>query len=116
MYYISKGEAMYMDANKGRFSKALAKWAIDNMEDLKPRSFDEVKSLVKVQEEDVYSAWYLFNMALSDYPKSLPSDKERVAFVEETIYDPDGSPEAVLACFRAKMDVAGVPIHWERYL
>ena len=24
--------------------------------------------------------------------------------------------KGVLACFRAKMDVMGIPIHWERYL
>lgn len=119
MYFISKGEAQYMDANKGRFSRSLAKWAIDNMEGegFKPRSFEETEPLLKeISEEDIYSAWYLFNMALADYPKCLPSDNERVMFVKETINDPDGDPEAVLACFRAKMDVMGVPIHWERYL
>ena len=118
MYYLSKGEAQYMDANKGRFSRALAEWAISNMEGdgFKARSFEEVEPLLNVDEEDIYSAWYLFNMALADYPKSLPTDKERVSFVEETINDPDCDPRAVLACFRAKMDVMGVPIHWERYL
>lgn len=34
----------------------------------------------------------------------------------ETINDPDCKPEAVLACWRAKMDVMGIPIHWERYM
>ena len=129
--YISEGEAIYMDKNFGLFSKRLAEWAIGNMETLDPtthtmkplkaRTLDEVKEVlatykIEMQDEFVYTAWYLFNMALADYPKSLKTDEQRAMFVDETICDPDGAPENVLACFVAKMCVAEKPIYWEKYL
>lgn len=128
---MSEGEAMYMDKNFGLFSKRLAQWAIDNMEiedpttktmkPLKAKSLEEVQEILKVnkvevQDEFIYTAWYLFNMALADYPKSLKTDEQRAMFVDETICDPDGMPENVLACFVAKMCNAGIPIYWEKYL
>lgn len=129
--YISEGRAMYEDENHGLFSKKLAEWAISNMmvkdvatkqiKELKPVSLEEVKSLLKKYEVDLpeafcYTAWYLYNMALADYPKSLKTDEQRASFVEETICDPDGSPENVLACFEAKMRQEEIPIYWENYL
>lgn len=129
--YMSEGEAMYMDKNFGLFSKKLAEWAIGHMEmkdpqtkEIKPiraKSLEEVEEILKVnkvelQEEFVYTGWYLYNMAIADYPKTLKTDEQRAMFVEETINDPDGSPENVLACFVAKMCVAEIPIYWEQYL
>lgn len=129
-YYISEGEAQYMDANQGHFSKSLAEWAISQMR-LKNASgdlvkinslpLDEVEKILKeanidIKEESIYDAWYLFNMCLADYRKSLRDNNAIAMFVEETINDPDCKPQSVLACFRAKMDTIGKPIHWERYL
>lgn len=129
--YISKGEAIYMDKNYGLFSKRLAEWAIDNMEmedptskqmkKLKSRDLEDVNEVLKTNNVDLpeefeYTAWYLFNMALADYPKTLTSDAMRASFVEETLCDPDGTPENVLACFVAKMCEADKPIFWEKYL
>lgn len=130
-YYMSDGEAMYQDKNHGLFSKRLAKWAIENMEvkdsvakaivPLKSKSIEEVEEILKenkveIQDEFMYTAWYLYNMSLADYPKSLKTDEQRANFVEETLFDPDGAPESVLACFVAKMCIAEIPIHWEKYL
>ena len=129
-YYISEGEAQYMDANRGHFSKALAQWAISCMKtkDANGRlvrinsvPLDEVEIIINshgvvIKEESIYDAWYLYNMCLADYRKTLPDKKNIVNFIDETINDPDCKPEAVLACWRAKMDVMGVPIHWERYI
>jgi len=129
--YMSEGEAIYMDKNFGLFSKKLAEWAIGNMETLDPstkqmkkinaRSIDEVQEVLKehkieMPDEFIYTAWYLFNMAVADYPKTLKTDEQRAMFVDETICDPDGSPENVLSCFVAKMCNAEIPIHWEKYL
>ena len=129
--YMSEGEAIYMDKNFGLFSKRLAEWAISNMEmkdansrgmkKISERSLDEVIEVLKtynieMPDEFMYTAWYLFNMAVADYPKTCKTDEQRATFVEETICDPDGSPENVLACFVAKMCEAGIPIHWEKYL
>lgn len=129
--YISEGRAIYEDQNHGQFSKRLAEWAIGKMrtEDpstglqkpIIPRKFDDVKDVLKankvvLEDEYCYTAWYLFNMAVADYPKSLKTDEQRAMFVEETIYDPDGNPANTLDCFVTKMCNAGVPIYWEEYL
>ena len=127
---ISEGRAAYEDYNHGHFSKALAEWAISRMETkdpagrmtrLTPMSLEATletlrRNNVKVDDNATYTAWYLFNMAKADYPKSLSNDAQRAFFVGETINDPDCCPEAVLECFTAKMCAMGVPIHWEQYL
>lgn len=130
-HYISESRAIYEDYWHGMFSKNLAEWAIDRMEvkdsatkEMKPivtRGLDDVKEVletnkVDVQDEFVYTAWYLFNMAVADYPKTCKTDAQRATFVEETLYDPDGMPENVLDCFVTKMCNAGVPIRWEDML
>lgn len=129
--YISEGRAIYEDENHGLFSRALAQWAIDHMEakdpttkEMKPikaRSIEEVMQALAANEIELpsqfsYTAWYLFNMAVADYPKTLPTDALRASFVEETLCDPDSCPEAVLECFATKMCLMGVPIYWERML
>lgn len=129
--YISEGRAIYEDENHGLFSKRLAEWAISKMktEDeatgmlktIVSRKLDDVvkvleENKVKLPHEFIYTAWYLFNMAIADYPKSLKTDEQRAMFVEETLCDPDGMPENVLDCFVTKMCNAGVPIYWEEYL
>lgn len=124
-HYISEGRAIYEDENHGMFSKKLAEWAIRNMvtsnnKPIQSRKFDDVKETLKefsisLPDEFCYTAWYLFNMAIADYPKSLPNDEQRAMFVEETLCDPDGMPENVLDCFATKMCNAGIPIYWEDY-
>lgn len=130
-HYISEEEAIYQDIYHGNFSRKMAMWAIKNMETkdspagaMKPvtmRSVDDVMEIlrsngVEIPDEYIYSAWYLYHMAIADYPKSLTSDKQRATFVEETLLDPDGDPSNVLACFEAKMCNAGIPIYWERMI
>lgn len=129
--YISEGRAIYEDAYHGMFSRKLARWAISNMEakdtttgkmkPVTPRPADDVAEIlaangVELPDECLYTAWYLFNMAVADYPKTLKTDEQRALFVEETICDPDGDPTNVLACFEAKMCNAGIPVYWERMM
>ena len=131
MNYMSEGRAMYEDENHGLFSKRLAEWAISKMkkEDpptgmmkaIVPRKLDDVKEVLKqnkveLPDEYLYTAWYLFNMAIADYPESLKTDEQKAKFVEETICDPDGCPENVLDCFVVKMRNAGKAIYWEQFL
>ncbi len=71
---------------------------------------------VKLPDEYIYTAWYLYHMAIADYPKTCKTDEQRASYVEETLCDPDGDPTDVLACFEAKMCNAGIPIYWERML
>lgn len=120
---------MYEDQNHGLFSKRLAEWAISNMEikdasglsHIKERSLSDVEGVlsenhIDMPTEFIYTAWYLFNMAIADYPESLTTDEQRAKFVKETISDPDCCPEAVLECFIAKMCLMERPIYWEMYL
>ena len=129
--YISESRAIYEDMYHGMFSKKLAEWAISKMEmkdpstkTMKPivvRKLDDVQNVlednkVELPMEFIYTSWYLFNMAIADYPKSLKTDEQRAMFVEETLCDPDGMPENVLDCFVTKMCNAEVPIYWEKFL
>lgn len=129
--YISEERALYEDMYHGQFSRKLAKWAIGMMgvkdgatEKLRPitqRSLDDVQEILKandvtIPDHCIYTGWYLYMMAIADYPKSLQTDKQRALYVEETLCDPDGDPSDVLACFEAKMCNAGIPIYWERMM
>jgi len=130
-HYISEDRAIYEDMYHGLFSKKLAEWAIDKMEMKDPatksikklvvRKLDDVQKVlednkVELPMEFIYTSWYLFNMAVADYPKTLKTDEQRAMFVEETLCDPDGMPENVLDCFVTKMCNAGEPIYWEMYM
>ena len=129
--HISDEKAEYDYQYHGLFSKRLAEWAVEKMmvydgttgkmKRIKPRSMEDVKELIKtfkidLPDEFLYTAYYLFNMSIADYGKSLTTDEQRIRFVEETICDPDCCPEAVLECFVAKMRLMNKPIFWEMYV
>ena len=132
LYIVGEEEANYMDKYKGHFSKKMAEWAISMMETkdattgkmkpITPYSLEEVEDMIKpykaeIGDECIYDAWYLANMVKADYLGSSIEDKAHVAkYVKDTLGDPDGCSEMVLACFRAKCDVNGVPIYWERMI
>ena len=130
-YIITPEEAQYMERTKGHFSKKMAEWAVSRMEKkdestgrmkkITPYSIDEVEDIIKPYKQDIpdeciYDCYYLANMAKADYEKTLPTKDAVGMYIKETVCDPDGDPTSVLACFRAKMDNAGVPIFWERML
>lgn len=129
--YISESRAIYEDNYHGLFSKKLAEWAIKNMKvedketgklrQLRSRSQEETINILRnygIEMPEKYHAtsWYLFNMAFADYQKALKNDEQRAYFVEETLFDPDGTPCNVLDCFVAKMRNAKEPIYWEDML
>lgn len=129
--YISEVRALYEDNYHGQFSKNLAEWAINNMQlkdpstgqmrKIRAKSVEEVMEILKkhgveLPEEYIYTAWYLYHMAVADYRKTCKNDEDRANFVEETLMDPDGMPENVLDCFVTKMCNAGKPIYWERMM
>lgn len=130
-HFISEDRAIYEDAYHGLFSKKLAEWAISRMEMEDPatkttkpiiaRKIDDVQKVleehkVELPSEFIYTSWYLFNMAVADYPKTCKNDELRAAFVEETLCDVDGMPENVLDCFVTKMCNEGTPIYWEQFI
>ena len=120
------GMEEYLGYYGWHFSKKMAEWAISMMERdgkrIDPYPIEEVESMIapfrnKIGNECIYDAWYLANMAKADYLGSSLADKAHVAlFVKDTLCDPDGEPEMVLACFRAKCDVKRIPIMWEKML
>ncbi len=129
--YVSEGRAIYEDYNHGNFSKKLAEWAINNMKTddaatgtlkrIKTHDIEEMKEVlktykIKLPENTIYTAWYLYNMTFADYPKTITTEEQRANFVGETILDPDSDPAAVLECFVAKMATMGIPIFWENLL
>lgn len=129
--YISEARALYEDNYHGQFSKNLAEWAIKHME-LKDPSTGQLRTIraksvedtmeilrqngVEIPEAYMYTAWYLYHMAVADYRKTCKNDEDRANFVEETLMDPDGCPANVLDCFVTKMCNAGMPIFWEQML
>lgn len=129
-YLMSEEEAAFYEKYQGHFSRKLAEWAISNMVMVDPATgkekpitaipMDDVMTIlktnnVKIPYESKVDAWYLFNMAIADYPETLTTDKQRASYVEETICDPDGEPTNVLACFVAKMCNKGIPVYWEDF-
>lgn len=126
-YIMPEGLRAYMDAYHGQFSRKLAEFAISRMQvkrsngetaTIKQVPVEKVLDILKqngvhVSEECTYTAWYLYHMAIADYQRTCNDDSRRAWFVDETINDPDGKPSNPLACFRAKMDNAGVAIMWE---
>lgn len=129
--FVSEERSVYEDYYHGQFSKKLAEWAISNMKisdaatktmkPLKAVSLQDFREFAKANAIEIpdnaeYTAWYLYNMAIADYPKALETVEQRLHFVEETICDPDCDPSSVLECFTAKMCCMGVPIFWEKYL
>lgn len=129
--YISEARAIYEDSYHGLMSKNLAEWGIRQMKlkdpgtgqmrQIRAKSVEEVMEILKqygveIPEEYMYTAWYLYHMAVADYRKTCKTDEDRANFVEETLMDPDGRPENVLDCFVAKMVNAGKPIFWERMM
>lgn len=130
-YYLSEYEAYYMDAYQGQFSRKMAEWAISmmmaadeatgKMKRIVPRQLSEMEEVlkendVKISDEAIYTAWYLFNMCYADYKKSLEDRKHIAIYIGETINDPDGTDGDVLACFVAKMCNKGIAIHWDRLM
>ena len=124
--YITEERYMYEQNWHGQFSKKLAEWAIRKMKgkDGKPVDAEKLDEVLRIMKENgaelpekmKYTAWYLWNMALADYPASLPTDEQRAYFVYETICDPDGCQANTLDCFVVKMQNAGEPIEWENFI
>lgn len=131
-YYIYKSEEeeVYDSKYHCHFNKRLAEWAIANMrkENETTGILESVKRIpletfdtflrefkLDIPDESYYDAYYLLHMCHADYAKSLEDDKHRAAYIYETICDPDCEPTAVLACFKAKMNMMRIPIFWERF-
>lgn len=74
------------------------------------------KNNIVLRDELSYDHVYVFNMALADYPKSIPNETLRCLFVKETMEDVDASPGNVFRKWIVSMDGNGQPIYWEDLL
>lgn len=74
------------------------------------------KNGIMLDSELNYNHVYLYNMATSDYPKSLPDEKSVCLFVKETAEDIDSNPENIFRKWIVSMDGNGIPIYWEDLL
>jgi hypothetical protein len=113
------------------FSKKACEYAVSLMEKknfangmpekIEPWSKEKVeecfkKNNVAIKGQITYNHVYVFNMALADYPKSIPNEMVRCLYVKETLEDVDSNPENVFRKWIACMDGNGMPIYWEDLL
>lgn len=74
------------------------------------------KNNIAIKGQITYNHVYVFNMALADYPKSIPNETARCLFVKETIEDVDANPDNIFRKWIISMDGNGIPIYWEELL
>ena len=74
------------------------------------------KNNIAIKGQITYNHVYVFNMALADYPKSIPNETMRCLYVKETLEDVDSNPENIFRKWIASMDGNGIPIYWEDLL
>lgn len=74
------------------------------------------KNNINIKGDISYNHVYVFNMAIADYPTSLPNDMMRCMFVKETMEDVDSNPDNIFRKWIISMDGNGIPIYWEDLL
>lgn len=74
------------------------------------------KNGIEVRGNITYNHVFVFNMAMADYGKSLPTDISRCLYVKETIEDIDSNPDNVFRKWLVSMDGNGEAIYWEDLL
>lgn len=120
---LPSGMVEYLDAYGFHFSKKACQFAIYGMETtdgdkhMKMTPKEEIERILEsyscMPENNYgYDAVYLYHMAISDYPITLPDEARRASYVKETLDDKDASAESVFRCWLAKMTGNGIPIIW----
>lgn len=75
------------------------------------------KNGVKLDNNIMYDAAFVANMAKADYYKSSITDEQHLAlFVKDYLDDPDASDETAFRRWLATMVGNGMPIEWEDLL
>ena len=89
---------------------------------LSPITKDKLKELlqaydVTVENDIVYDAVYVVNMAKADfYGSSIPDEKHLAMFVKDYLDDEDGYDGIVFSRFYIDTVKKGLPIDWEEML
>lgn len=98
--------------------KNLATGMLDKLEPWDKAKVEECfkKNNIVLDRPLTYDHVYVFNMAMADYPKSIPSEMVRCLYVKETLEDVDSNPDNIFRKWIACMDGNGIPIYWEDLL
>ncbi len=98
--------------------KNLATGMLDKIEPWDKAKVEECfkKNNIVLDSPLTYDHVYVFNMAMADYPKSVPNEMMRCLYVKETLEDVDSNPENIFRKWIARMDGDGIPIYWEDLL
>ena len=116
----------YLSHYGWHFSKKMCEFAVGKMKKdskrLSPITKDKLKELlqaydVTVENDVVYDAVYVVNMAKADfYGSSIPDEKHLAMFVKDYLDDEDGYDGIVFSRFYIDTVKKGLPIDWEEML
>lgn len=116
----------YLSHYGWHFSKKMCEFAVGKMKKdgkrLSPITKDKLKELlqaydVTVENDVVYDAIYVVNMAKADfYGSSIPDEKHLAMFVKDYLDDEDGYDGIVFSRFYIDTVKKGLPIDWEEML
>ena len=116
----------YLSHYGWHFSKKMCEFAVGKMKKdgkrLSPITKDKLKELlqaydVTVENDIVYDAVYVVNMAKADfYGSSIPDEKHLAMFVKDYLDDEDGYDGIVFSRFYIDTVKKGLPIDWEEML
>lgn len=120
---------IYLSAYGFHFSKKAFELAVKKMkrknpssgalEAINPVSKEKLEELIKaynikIENDNLYDAVYLYNMVKADYwGSSIEDDKHALLYVKDTLDDPDGSDELPFRFWLQKMVALGKPVDWE---
>lgn len=125
------GMEEYLSQNGWHFNKKLCDWAVNRMkrknqtnkmEKIVPYTKEALEMLMKnhnivLENDDIYDALYVLNMAKADYHgSSIIEDVRLVRFVKDYLDDPDGYDGIALTRFYADCIGKGEAIPWEDVL
>lgn len=125
------GMEEYLSQNGWHFNKKLCDWAVsrmkrrnqaNKMEKIVPYTKEALEMLMKnhnivLENDDIYDALYVLNMAKADYHgSSIIEDVRLVRFVKDYLDDPDGYDGIALTRFYADCIGKGEAIPWEDVL
>ena len=106
----------YLSQNGWHFNKKLCEWAISKMkkknqlnkiDKITPYTKDNLETMLKnnnivIENDDVYDALYVLNMAKADYHgSSIVEEIGLIRFVKDYLDDPDGYDGVALTRFYA---------------
>lgn len=121
---LPSGMREYLSTYGWSFSNKLAKHAVSKMKNKQEKHFTPEKVMeilqlngVKINEEDLNDAYYLFNYFYSDhFGTTLKTEADVASMVNDYFQDLDGYKGMALTRYFADCIGKGKPLLWEKYL